>query len=296
MPRGRNTYLSVFVSTVQSLVAGIFCVLATGCADMTVRPNPALVPKENPPIYNDRDWSAVLSDNVRDGLVDYEKLAAHREALDRFYALISVVGPTRAPDQFNTRTTKTAYWINTYNALVLLAVLQKYPCATVHDLSMPQLEYDYRFLVDGKSRNLWEVEGEMLADSTGDVRALFATSRGALGTPRLMSEPLRPESLESQLTQAAMDSLDNPDICAVDHVGRSILVWQTVLRRESEFVAYWQVRRRVKTAYLYNVLMDMASPSRQQTFQSAVGYQIRAMPFNRKLNKWPPDASSTGGR
>ena len=111
-----------------------------------------------------------------------------------------------------------------------------------------------------------------------------------------MSEPLRPESLETQLTQAALKALDNSDLCAVDHVSKSILVWHYILRRESEFVSYWQVRRRVRTAYLYNVLMDMASSNRQQAFQSAVGYQIRPMPFNRKLNKWPLDAVSTGGK
>jgi len=255
-----------------------------------------LLPKENPPIYSDRDWSEVLSDHVRDGLIDYEKLAASREPLDRFYALISVTGPSRTPDQLSSRTAKTAYWINAYNALVLLAVLQRYPCSTVYDLSMPVLEQDYRFMVDGKSRNMSELEADMLKDSSGDVRAMFATSRGALGTPRLMSEPYRPDYLESQLTQAALKALDNPDLCAVDHVGRSIFVWQNVLRREQEFVAYWQVRRRVRTAYLYNVLMDMASPNRQQAFQSAVGYQIRPIPFNRRLNKWPIDGSSTGGR
>lgn len=296
MSTTRSKHLAASALVQFVALTALCCALTIGCADYTLRPNPTLAPKENSPVYSDRDWSAVLSDHVRDGVVDYDKLASQREPLDRFYALISVTGPSRTPDQFETRSAKTAFWINAYNALVLLAVLQRYPCSTAYDLSLPVLEQDYRFLVDGKSRNLFEVELQMLADSTGDVRSLFATSRAALGTPRLMSEPLRPETLESQLTQAAMKALDNPDLCAVDHVSKSILIWQNVLRREPEFVAYWQVRRRVRTAYLYNVLMDMASPARQQMFQSAVGYQIRPIPFNRRLNKWPLDAASTGGR
>jgi hypothetical protein len=257
-----------------------------GCAEPSVRPSVALLPPNRPLTYTDCDWAEVLRDCVREGLVDYDALLANREPLERYYALLGETGPTRTPDQFQSRAAKTAYWINAYNALVLRAVLEHYPVSTMYDLALPRLEYDYTFRVDGQVYNLVAIEAKMLEDSAQDVRTLLATSRAALGTPRLMSEPFREDGLENQLVQAAAAAFDNPYLLAIDHTTKHILVWQKVLDREQDFLAYWRLRRRVSSIYLYNVVLDMASTSRRRALQSAVGYRFRQIPFERKLNAW----------
>ena len=268
------------------LLPGVLLWAGAGCAEITIRPNPALIPQSQSVVYTDRDWALVLQDHVRAGLIDYDALSQNRENLDRYYALISVVGPSRTPEAFRSRPAKTAYWINVYNALVLLAVLERYPLVTMYDLALPVLEYQYKFVVDGRVRDLASIEAQILKESANDVRALFALSSAALGTPELASEPIRPDTLERQLARAAARALDNPHLCQVDHATRSILVWQKIIRRRKDFLSSWRVRRRVRTAYLFNVLCDMATAGRRRALQSAVGYHFREIPFDRKLNRY----------
>ena len=256
-----------------------------GCGAPLIRPDLTLLTDPNAPVYRDQDWETVLSRFVKDGLVDYDGLSAQREPLERYYALSSVTGPTKTPDQFAERGSATAYWINVYNALVLRAVLEKYPVASMYTLDLPRLEHGYTFQVAGRVMTLASVEQEMLTSSKGDVRTLFATSRAAMGTPRLGSEPFRGAGLESQLAAATVAALDNSDLLHVDHTRQVILVWQLVLRRQDDFISYWRRTRRAQTTFVFNVLLELASPERKRAMQSGVGYALRAIPFNRGLNR-----------
>ncbi len=258
--------------------------LAGGCSKDSIVPNLGLLGQSQPYLYADQDWLLVLREHVRSGLVDYQSLSKEREPLDRYYALLSQTGPGITPAQFSSRPQIVAYWVNAFNALVLVAVLQQYPIKTIYDVSLPRLEYEYTFRVDGQLRNLAWIESEILNQSAGDVRALLATSRAALGTPRLTNQPLRASTLERQLNDAAADALDSPNLLTVDHTSQSILVWQLILYRQNDFIKYWKTHRRVQTAFLYDVLLDLASVSERRALQSAVGYTFREIAFDRTLN------------
>jgi len=178
------------LGTVNSLLLMTLVGGVAGCPDQTIGPDPSLVHQMRGQSYTDRDWAVVLRDHVRYGLVDYDTLRAKPEALYRYAALISVTGPESTPEQFPGRAQATAYYVNAYNALVLLAVLSQPPnIPTMEDISLPHLEEDYRFVLDGSTVTLNQVERKMLAASGGDVRTLLATSRAAMGTPRLPGEP-----------------------------------------------------------------------------------------------------------
>jgi len=282
----RNEY-RLRLRLLKLLLGGMVFCTGTGCAEVVIRPNPAMIPQGRSAVYSDSDWALVLQNHVRNGLVDYDALAQNRENLDRYYALISVTGPTRTPEAFRSRPARAAYWINAYNALVLQAVLQRYPLVTMYDLSLPVLEYQYKFIVDGQVRHLAWIEEQILDESASDVRALFALSGAALGSPPLASEPIRPDTLERQLARAASRALEDPHICQVDHAARSILIWQKILTRRADFLKYWRLRRRVRAAYLFNVLLDMASVEGRRVLQAAVGYDFCEIPFDRKLNRYP---------
>ncbi len=270
-----------------SLIVPTLLILAAACRQVTVPVRVTLLRQAERPVYSDQDWAEVLRTRVHDGLVDYASLARAPEPLDRYGALISIVGPASTPDQFTSSEQTTAYWVNAYTACVLRAVVGRYPVSSMYDLSMPRLEYEYTFQVDGQVRTLADMEQEILKHSRGDVRALLATSRAAVGTPRLPAQPLRASSLERQLSEAAADALDQPEVLRVDHASQSILVWQLILRRQAEFTEYWRTRRRVRNAQAYSVLLELASPAQRRVLQSAVGYTLRELPFNRTLNSWP---------
>jgi len=270
--------------------AGLLLVgLSSGCSSTAIAPRLSLL--EGDTTYSDADWACVLQTYVHDALVDYDGLARDRDALDRYYALLSRTGPSLTPNQFVTRSETVAYWINAYNALVLVAVLQKYPVATMYDLSLPQLQYDYTFRVDGAVRTLADIQRCMLRDAYGDARTLLALHGAAMGTPRLADRPYRAETLEDQLAQAAAAAMENSDLLRIDHETQSILLWQVILRHEDDFVSWWKDQRRVSGVSLFQVLVELASPAQRRALQTAVGYTIREIPFERELNRWSPPAT-----
>jgi hypothetical protein len=225
---------------------------------------------------------------VKDGLVDYDSLKKKPVALQRYMALLSVTGPSSTPEAFGTRAQKVSYWINAYNASVLMVALRQYPLTTLYDLNLPRLETEYRVQVDGGRRTLMNMEDEALKASQQDARVLFALSRAAIGAPRLMATPIRPETVESQLAEAARKSLANPHILRIDEGSQTIFLWQMILRRRVDFMEYWRTHRRVREPSLFDVLAGLAAPSERVRLQAAVGYKLREMPFSRALNRWSP--------
>jgi hypothetical protein len=269
--------------------------LPLGCTPAaSLQPKVHMLEGGPPYLYTEADWGEVLRTHVRDGLVDFAGLARDRQRLDRYYALLSQVGPVRTPGQFTTAEHAVAYWINAYNALVLLAVLECYPVDSVYDVSLPNLEYEYTFVVDGHAVNLAVIEQRVMESSHGDVRALFALSRAAMGTPRLPQRPMRAGGLEQQLASAATDALDNPAILRIDHRNRTVLVWQVILRRQAAFLAFWESHRRVQPADAFDVLMELASAPQRRAMKNAVGYPLREMPFDRRLNEWRGEGTTDG--
>jgi hypothetical protein len=62
-----------------------------------------------------------------DGTAKYAALKAGLDPLTRFVQQIEAVSPESHPALFPSRAHKLAYWLNTYNALVLRAVAKEYP-------------------------------------------------------------------------------------------------------------------------------------------------------------------------
>jgi len=81
----------------------------------------------------------VLSRNVADGKVDYEKLKANNTELEQYYYLLNNYSPDNKPSYFPSEDHKLAYWINAYNGSVLKMVSQYYPINTVKDIKPPTL-------------------------------------------------------------------------------------------------------------------------------------------------------------
>jgi hypothetical protein len=158
----------------------------------------------------------------------------------------------------------------------------------MHDINLPRLETEYQFTVDGIERDLASIEAEAFEASQDDARVFFALSRAAISSPRLANAPMRPETLEKQLADAASWSLANPHILRIDNGSQTIFLWQTILRRRLDFLNYWRTHRRVRDPSLIGVLSGLASPAVRVRLQAAAGYRIREMAFSRALNRWSP--------
>jgi hypothetical protein len=258
-----------------------------GCAGpATLAPKSELLPKATPEVFSLADWATVLRENVKEGLVDYDHLSRRREALDRFIALISVVGPSSTPGLFPTTNHRIAYRINAYNAQVLNIVLSRNPKETIHEVGAPDFRRGYRFRVDGQQSTLAQLEAALLEDSGQDVRIFFTLSEAAMGGPDLSNQPYRVEALERELTHAVRTGLARASILQVNHENRKLLVWLRILSNQEEFIKFHQRQFRTRGSTLLSALLELSDDRRRSLLNTAVGYQVGTVPFDRRLNRW----------
>jgi hypothetical protein len=262
----------------------------SGCGPMTVGlTNDAATPAADPPqIFDDRDWAAILRENVKDGLVDYEHLAAHPESLNRFLELISSVGPESTPQLFPSNQARLAYYINVYNAGVLKAVLVEQVPATMYPFGRPALDHRYHLTVDRKSMTLVELRDAARASSAGDPRIEFALCAAAMGSPPLADQPWRADTIARHLDEVARMAMDHPRMVSIDHVGHHLLLALAIHEQRDAFLEYYTRLTRAPSPTLLNVLLMMAGSVRREWLNTAVGYPEGVIPFDRALNRWAP--------
>jgi hypothetical protein len=144
-----------------------------------------------------------------------EDLAALQEQID----LIAAISPGSDPDQFRGRASQRSYWINSYNALVLHAVLEYWPLDSVRDVEISFTSrlvpgkgffYDRKVVVGGQTTSLYQLEKEVLA-SQKDPRLHFALNCASESCP-----VLRPwEWSEEQLDEAAREFVNKAENVSV---------------------------------------------------------------------------------
>ena len=155
----------------------------------------------------------ILDLYVRDGLVYYRALRAERSALDRY-----VLSLRAAPAGFDGWSTgqRIAFWLNSYNALVLRTVVDHYPIRGDSPRyprdSIRQIPGAFEGIahtVAGRELTLDEIESSVLA-SLGDPRVFLALGRGAVGSGRLRSEAYSAARLEEQLAAVVEEFATEP--------------------------------------------------------------------------------------
>jgi hypothetical protein len=185
-----------------------------------------------------RNLDQVLDLYVRDGLVYYRALKSDRRLLDAYIAALSDASVASA-----SREEQLAFWLNSYNALVLRTIIDHYP------IPMRTKEYPARSIrqipgafeglkhhVAGKSLTLDQIEQTILP-TFGDPRAFLALGRGALGSGRLRSEAFAPDTLEQQLGGAAAECVTRSQCMTIDRTSSKMLVSSVFSWRSNEFSA-----------------------------------------------------------
>ena len=176
------------------------------------------------PRYSDQPYIDLVRKYTVDGgeKVDYEawkKSAEDLKLLDRQVAMIASVSPASHPSLFPTRAMQRAYWINSYNTLILHAVLEYWPLESVRDIKISVSSrvvpgkgffYDRKIVVGGKETNLYKLEKELLRNQK-DPRLHFALNCGSESCPVLRAW----EWTDEQLDEAAREFVNNPQNVSV---------------------------------------------------------------------------------
>lgn len=135
-------------------------------------------------------WDRVVSEHAVAGGVDYAALKADRGDLDAFLACVRRIDPARLPEP-----ERVAFLSNAYNALVIDAVLERYPgIRSVREVD--GFFDEEKHVVGGREMTLDEVEAAALEI---DPRVHFTVVCASEGCPDLLDEAYTGAEIEQQL-------------------------------------------------------------------------------------------------
>jgi len=135
-------------------------------------------------------------------------------------ALIAAISPDNHPEQFATPTAVKSYWINSYNTLVLNAVLELWPLESVREVKLSFSSrlvpgkgffYDREVVVGGETTNLYDLEKKLLRQQR-DPRIHFALNCASNSCPALRST----QWSEDELELAARAFVNTPENLRID--------------------------------------------------------------------------------
>jgi hypothetical protein len=164
-------------------------------------------------------WGSLLRQHVRtgpDGInrVDYKRFkgAAHRR-LKSYVESLQRASPSRM-----TRDAQMAFWLNLYNARLTDIVLDRYPVASVRDISLSEPSGKTGdgpwkapvVTVEGRTFSLDDIANQMLHAAFADPRLHYALNCLSIGCPNLLPDAFLPERLERQLDAAAAAFVNHP--------------------------------------------------------------------------------------
>ena len=155
--------------------------------------------------------------------VDYESWQSSPEdmaKLDEQIEMIAATSPDSHPALFPAKESARRYWINSYNALVLDAVLDYWPLDSVKDVKLSLTSrlipgkgffHDRRVTVGGKTMGLLKFEKEVLREQA-DPRLHFALNCASDSCPII-----RPSGWsDEELDQAAREFVNDADNVRVE--------------------------------------------------------------------------------
>ena len=162
-------------------------------------------------------WDRVLKKYATEtGRVDYAALKADSADLDRYVAEIAARSPISDPNDFPTRDSQLAYWINAYNALVMKAVVENWPTKSVRNLGkLYSFFWGRKFVAGGKEYTLNNIE-DILRSKLAEPRIHFAIVCASNSCPRLQREAYTPQNTERLLDEAAHFYVNEPRNLKID--------------------------------------------------------------------------------
>jgi hypothetical protein len=194
-------------------------------AEVAAAPGDETTGVEEAALYSDKPFLALVRKYAIDGgeKVDYaawKNSPKDLATLDRQVDLLARVSPDSHPELFPTSEAQRSYWINTYNTLVLQAVLDYWPLESVRDVKISFTSrlvpgkgffYDREVVVGGKQTSLYKFEKQVLRNQK-DSRLHFALNCASNSCP-----VLRPwEWSDEQLDAAARDFINDRANVSID--------------------------------------------------------------------------------
>ena len=136
---------------------------------------------------------SILRKCVKGGRVDYAGIK--KKAADRLDAYVEAVGKAALP---STSSARLAFYLNAYNALVIKAVVDRWP-AIKSVMKVPGFFKRIKYRVAGKTVTLDQLENKIIRPEFKDARVHFALVCGARSCPPLSSRAFSSSNVQSKL-------------------------------------------------------------------------------------------------
>ena len=259
------------------LILALFALAAVGGA-----PGDDVTAVAEPAVYSNEPFLALVRKYaIDDGdKVDYaawKKSPEDLARLDRQVDLIARVSPDSHPELFPTNKAQRSYWINTYNTLVLHAVLDYWPLQSVRDVKISFTSrlvpgkgffYDRKVVVGGKQTNLYKFEKQVLRNQK-DPRVHFALNCASDSCPVLRAS----DWSDAQLDSAARDFINNRANVSMDD---DTLTLSSIFK--------WYKKEFPDDIYGYLQLYAESGLGQQLQTAKDYNYRIRYRPYDWSLN------------
>ena len=145
----------------------------------------------------------------KDGNVDYMAILQNPYSINEYLDFIERVSPRNHPELFNTKNDAIAYWINTYNAIVIKILIDNPEVSSILDVTFKHAIFWKRHLVGGEMISLNMIEHKILRKEIQDPRIHFAINCGSVSCPPLGNRIFYGEKLDLQLNNKAYDFINN---------------------------------------------------------------------------------------
>ena len=193
----------------------------------------ALDPGSDITAFSHDELDAVLEQYVdSEGRVDYAGLRREPERLERYYAQVAASSPDRDPGRFPDAASRLAYWINAYNAAVLVSVVRLDGIRSVRDVKAPWylgllpegtgFFYYRKHRFGGETICLYDVENSIVRPRFADPRIHFALNCASIGCPKLPARAFRPEDLDRRLDEEARRFFAEPRNLSIDEANGTV--------------------------------------------------------------------------
>lgn len=163
-------------------------------------------------------FNQVLQEHVDKGKVDYAKLKANPEKLEAYLDMLAVAKPAEMP-----YSAQLAFWINTYNALIIKGVIDHYPTKSVRKIKLFGGFFSrLKFQVAGEKYSLNQIEHDIIRKEFVDPRVHFALVCASKSCPPLENSVYLSETIEEQLDAVTLKFVTNPEKVRLDRAKRRV--------------------------------------------------------------------------
>ena len=217
------------------------------------------------------------------GQVSYRALKAAPESLERFLARVAKL--PAAVYQGWSADARIAFWINTYNAWTLKAILDHYPVRSIR--AIPDAWKRLKFTAMGRERSLDEVEHQILRKEFDEPRIHFGLNCASVGCPVLRREPYVAERLGAQLDEQVRVMLADRSKFRIDHAAQVAYISKLFEWYGKDFVPKKRRgaadKRMVQRAVLSTFAGYLSDADR--TRLRAADYEVRYLDYDWSLNE-----------